>query len=133
MDVWIKEREDAANAVFDEKAVNTSARKKGPETSTQEVTLQVQKRKFEKLKRTKVSKWWEVKSLEIYLAVGRVPRGLRVLIALTFENPDPEMLQEWAVNSAESSNNMMRILVKYAKRDREKILDEITIVEKEIG
>ncbi|KAJ1177650.1 hypothetical protein NDU88_002902 [Pleurodeles waltl] len=97
-----------------------------------EVKLQTLYEKMEKLHRRELSKWWEVESLQRYIEVERVPRGLRIYTVPTYEDPDPEMLEEWAENSKQSSLNMMRILTKYAMKDRSRTLEEMEKVRLEI-
>ncbi|KAJ1105750.1 hypothetical protein NDU88_003155 [Pleurodeles waltl] len=81
--------------------------------------------KLEKLMRKELSKWWEIESLQQYIEVERAPRGLRIYTIPSYEDPDPELLEEWAENSKTSSLNMMKILIKYAFKDREKFMEEI--------
>ncbi|KAJ1101388.1 hypothetical protein NDU88_006456 [Pleurodeles waltl] len=97
-----------------------------------ELKLQLLHEKMEKLLRKEISKWWEIESLQKYIDVERVPRGLRIYTIPTYEDPDPDMLEEWAKNSKNSSLNMMKILIKYAIKDRKKILEEIEKVSTEI-
>ncbi|KAJ1129499.1 hypothetical protein NDU88_007867 [Pleurodeles waltl] len=81
--------------------------------------------KLEKLMRKELSKWWEIESLQQYIEVERVPRGLSIYTIPSYEDPEPELLEEWAENSKISSLNMMKILIKYASKDRENIIEEI--------
>ncbi|KAJ1215465.1 hypothetical protein NDU88_003074 [Pleurodeles waltl] len=50
------------------------------------------------------------------------------MITPTYEDPNPEMLKEWAMHNAQTSAGMMTILIKYAKIDRGKIIENIEIV-----
>lgn len=59
-------------------------------------------KRLEKLMKAEQSKWWEHKSLSRYLEVGRIPRGLRIMLAPSYENPDTNMLAEWADCNLES-------------------------------
>ena len=68
-----------------------------------------------------LSKWWEATSLQNYLNTGLIPSGLCNFTMPSYESPDKRMLDEWALNSTEWSKNTLRILVKYAKSDREKL------------
>lgn len=47
------------------------------------------------------------------------------MVAPTYEDPNPNMLCEWAENNQESSGRMLAILIKYADIDRQNILEEI--------
>ena len=88
-------------------------------------TLSQKYHKLEKLYKNEQSKWWEAVSLQKYLDVGRVPRGLRIFRSPTYENPNPQMLKEWTVNSGKCTTGMLDILVKYAWIDRATLLEEI--------
>ncbi|KAJ1148666.1 hypothetical protein NDU88_001494 [Pleurodeles waltl] len=94
-----------------------------------ELKLQLLPEKIEKFSRKEISKWWEIESLQKYIDVERVQRGLRIYTIPTYEDPDPDMIEEWAENSKTSSLNTMKILIKYAIKDRKKILEEIEKVE----
>ena len=80
---------------------------------------------LEKLYKNEQNKWWEATSLQKYLDIGRVPRGLRIFTSPTYENPNPRMLADWSANSARCTTGMLEILVKYAWEDRTIILEEI--------
>lgn len=71
------------------------------------------------LKASKIeqNKWWEQTTLQKYIDVGRIPRGLHIFITPTFNDPDPELIIEWAENSHACSIVMLALLVKYAPRN----------------
>ncbi|KAJ1144425.1 hypothetical protein NDU88_010724 [Pleurodeles waltl] len=106
-------------------------RMEGHANGGSELKLQLLCEKMVKLSRKELSKWWEIESLQRCIDVEIVPRGLRIYTIPTYEDPDPDML-EWAENSKVRSFNMMKILIKYAAKDRKKILDEIDKVSTEI-
>ncbi|KAJ1128581.1 hypothetical protein NDU88_006958 [Pleurodeles waltl] len=47
------------------------------------------------------------------------------MITPTYEDPNPEMLKEWALHKAQSSAGMMKIRIKYARIDRDKVIEDI--------
>ena len=71
--------------------------------------------------------------MQNYLDSGMIPRGLRNFIMPSYESPNPIMLDEWASNSTESSTNMLKILVKYAKLDRDVLIQEISQLQDELS
>ncbi|XP_078507084.1 uncharacterized protein LOC144767537 [Lissotriton helveticus] len=91
----------------------------------QEITLQTKLGMLEKLYKKELFKWWEAESLSRYIEVKRVPRGLRIFTIPTYEDPDPDMINEWSDNTSSCSMIMMKILVKYALKDRAKLLKDI--------
>ncbi|KAJ1177178.1 hypothetical protein NDU88_002440 [Pleurodeles waltl] len=129
---WEARRKEKSVKLFFAQMDEGSGAQPGRGNMKVEVKLQTLYDKMEKLHRKELSKWWEVESLQRYIEVGRVPRGLRIYTIPTYEDPDPEMLEEWAENSKQSSLNMMRILTKYAIKDRSKILEEMEKVRLEL-
>ncbi|KAJ1163502.1 hypothetical protein NDU88_003960 [Pleurodeles waltl] len=87
---------------------------------------------LEKVKKKELNKWWECKSLNRYLEAEIIPRGLRIFIMPTYEDPHPDLLKEWAAHNALSSAGMMKILVKYAQIERDKAIEKIEDLEKTI-
>ena len=85
--------------------------------------------KLEKLKEKELRKWWEATSLQKYMDVARIPRGLRIFTVPTYENPDPLMLKAWREHTHKSSLGMLEILTKFAWSDRDKLLKEIAEIE----
>ena len=85
-----------------------------------------------KIHKQEQSKWWEAVSLQKYLEVGRVPRGLRIFTTPTYENPNPAMLQKWSENSSKCTTGMLEILVEFAWVDRKTLLSEIDTLTEEI-
>lgn len=83
------------------------------------------------LKASKIeqNKWWDLTTLQKYIDVGRIPRGLRIFITPTFNDPDPELVTEWAENSHGCSIVMLTLLVKYARKECDRqsgIIEDIT-------
>ncbi|XP_078541431.1 uncharacterized protein LOC144826808 [Lissotriton helveticus] len=89
-------------------------------------------KRLEKCSKGEQAKWWEFTSLSGYLEVGRVPRGLRTVLAPSYEDPDPQMLADWAQCNFENSKRLMGILVQYAESDRAKLLEKIDSINAEI-
>ncbi|KAJ1155051.1 hypothetical protein NDU88_007787 [Pleurodeles waltl] len=50
----------------------------------------------------------------------------------TYDDPNPELLKEWAAYNEASSARMMKILIKYAQIDREKVIEKIENIVKEV-
>ena len=46
---------------------------------------------------------------------------------------DPTMLREWAESNNEASSRLLKILVKYAEIDREKIIEEMATLDDELS
>lgn len=78
------------------------------------------------------NKWWEATTLQKYIDVGRVPRGLRIFVTPTFNDPDPELISDWAANNHNCSTIMLGLLVKYARKDVERLSDEIDNITKQL-
>ncbi|XP_078503145.1 olfactory receptor 5AP2-like [Lissotriton helveticus] len=95
-------------------------------------TLSNKIKALEKKSHQEQSKWWEARSLQKYAEVNRIPRGLRILTSPTYENPNPELMREWADNNLEASRRSVLIFIKYAEIDRAKLLDEIAIMDEEL-
>ncbi|XP_078518141.1 uncharacterized protein LOC144782674 [Lissotriton helveticus] len=95
--------------------------------------LNEQLRKYERLKKQESSKWWEATSLQDYVDKEMVPRGLRIYITPSHESLNPKMLDDWSLNSARSSKNMLDILIKYAWEDRDVILQQLKDMDEEFG
>lgn len=53
-------------------------------------------------------------------------------IGTEFENPNPDMLTEWAENNLTASMNLVKILVKYAQIDCDELLKEIDKLNEQI-
>lgn len=87
---------------------------------------------YEKVARREINRWWEVTSLNKYIEVGRVPRGLRIFIIPTFGNPNPKLLEEWAELMATTCKGMLGLLSKYAKIELDEICDHLKSLKEEI-
>lgn len=96
-------------------------------------TLGTQFNNLERLHEREVRKWWEVTSPQNYAEVGRVPRGLRIYTVPAYENPDPQLLAEWAEHTAGSCKGMLLILIKFAWSDHDKARKAIQELEVEIA
>ncbi|XP_078524347.1 uncharacterized protein LOC144797570 [Lissotriton helveticus] len=70
-----------------------------------------------KILKKEQSKWWEATALAKYVECNRIPRGLRIFIIPTFQQPDPELIGEWMTNNYACSMNMLNILIKYADKE----------------
>ncbi|XP_078512674.1 uncharacterized protein LOC144827773 [Lissotriton helveticus] len=70
------------------------------------------------------SRWWEAAALTKYLECNRIPRGLRIFIIPTFQDPDPELISDWMENNHICSINMLKMLVKNAEKECAKINTE---------
>ncbi|KAJ1141179.1 hypothetical protein NDU88_007514 [Pleurodeles waltl] len=80
---------------------------------------------LEKLRKIELNKWLESESLQRYLEVGRVPRGLRILITSTYENPNLEMLKEWAAHHANLLEEITLVNEKIDKFDKKEKVDSL--------
>ncbi|KAJ1173311.1 hypothetical protein NDU88_005147 [Pleurodeles waltl] len=118
-------RKEKSNKLFFTQQTRDGDIIQGGSSTGSGLQVQLMYDKLEKLMRKELSKWWEIESLQQYMEVERVPRDLRIYTIPSYEDPDPELLEEWAENSKTSSLNMMRILIKYASKERIKIVEEI--------
>ncbi|KAJ1170548.1 hypothetical protein NDU88_002423 [Pleurodeles waltl] len=64
---------------------------------------------------------------------NQIPRGLRVILFPSFDDLSPDLLKEWEQLLITSSYGMMDILIRDAKNKREKLLQDIAQLEKEIN
>ncbi|KAJ1144752.1 hypothetical protein NDU88_011049 [Pleurodeles waltl] len=124
-----KLRAELAFAKFTNNGNDQSTRGDSPAASTD---IYGAFKELEKLKKKELSKWWECESLNKYLEVDRVPRGLRIFIMPNYDDSNPDLLKEWAAHNAASSAGMMRILIKYAEIERETVIEQINSVTKRI-
>ena len=124
-------RKEEASKLFEENVATTaqSGKANGPPEAS---SLIFKYNHLEKLYKSEQNKWWEANSLQKYLDVGRVPRGLRIFTSPSYDNPNPRMLADWSANSARCTTGMLEILVKYAWEDRTTILQEIDKLTEEI-
>ena len=131
MEGILNERKAAARMVFDETGVVSAldGRTSTP-TDTQDIGYKLNK--LEKLHKKELSKWCEICSLEKYIEVQRVPRGLRIHVVPTYENTNPLLLKDWAGLMAETCRTMILMLIKYAKIDLVETQKEIEEVRKDL-
>ncbi|XP_063289902.1 interferon-induced protein with tetratricopeptide repeats 5-like [Pelobates fuscus] len=93
-------------------------------------------RKFvqlEHLLEKETRKWWEITSLEQYLASNIIPRGLRVLKVPAFGLEDHQLMKDWHQASDECSKKYMVSLIDYQRRSLTSLEDEIKILENDIS
>ncbi|KAJ1190770.1 hypothetical protein NDU88_000089 [Pleurodeles waltl] len=57
--------------------------------------------------------------------ISRVPRGLRILVTPTYQNPHPKPLEEWLSLMAAIFKNMLGFLSKYEAIELEEITGKI--------
>ncbi|KAJ1201855.1 hypothetical protein NDU88_005659 [Pleurodeles waltl] len=88
--------------------------------------------KLERLRKQELARWWDITTLKRYLELKQVPRGLRVIIFPSFEDLDPDLLEEWEHLISSTSFSMINILIKHADRKRNKLLQDIASLEEEI-
>lgn len=75
------------------------------------------------LKREQI-KWWEATALMKYVECERIPRGLRIFIVPTLQDPDPELIERWMENNHVCSMNMLRMLITSAEKESKRLLEE---------
>ncbi|KAJ1158851.1 hypothetical protein NDU88_011524 [Pleurodeles waltl] len=71
---------------------------------------------LEKARISELKMWWDMTSLTKYIESGRVPMGLRILILPTLGDMDPDLLEEWRMQTADCSTKLMGTLLTQAKR-----------------
>ena len=128
----ISARKAAADNIFGEMTVEDDAPVGANRQDTRGDTTKTKLWRLEKMYEKELRKWWEATSLQKYLDVKRIPRGLRIFTIPSYENPNPDMLRDWAQHSAVSSEGMLKILIHYAWLDREELLKQIEILEQEL-
>lgn len=121
-------RNEAASKIFETRDITNNEESgtvinNGNTTSSKK---QLWDRLWKALK-TEQNKWWEATTLQKYIDVKCIPRGLRIFITPTFHDPDPELVTEWINNNHECSPTMLRLLVRFAWKDCEK---QAEIIEK---
>lgn len=130
----LRSREEADNELFDDSpAGESSLVVQATAIRAGSSNIRDMFKRLEKLMRAEQSKWWEHRLLSRYLEVGRIPRGLRIMLAPSYENPVPNTLAEWEDCNLESSRKLVIILVKYAESDRAALQLKIDELENEIS
>ncbi|KAJ1096649.1 hypothetical protein NDU88_001784 [Pleurodeles waltl] len=89
--------------------------------------------KLERLKKQELSRWWDYTILQKYMENNQIPRGLRVILFPSFDDLSPDLLNEWEQLLITSSYGIMDILIRDAKAKRDKLLQDIAVVEKDIN
>ncbi|KAJ1205978.1 hypothetical protein NDU88_001396 [Pleurodeles waltl] len=89
--------------------------------------------RLERLRKQELSRWWDFTILQKYMENNQIPRGLRVILFPSFDDLSPDLLKEWEDLLVTSSYGMMDILIRDAKAKREKLLQDIALLEKEIN
>ncbi|OCT97616.1 hypothetical protein XELAEV_18009846mg [Xenopus laevis] len=82
-------------------------------------------KKFQKLSLKELKVWWEISTLENYIEVERVPRGLRLKKFPAFDLQDTDVMQEWYLALSECSFNLMGILIRKYKKEQNRLNIEI--------
>ncbi|KAJ1110631.1 hypothetical protein NDU88_007980 [Pleurodeles waltl] len=77
-------------------------------------------------------KWWEMTLLTKYIESSRVPRGLRILILPTLSDMDPDLLEEWRIQTSDCSFKLMGTLITQAKRHMDEQIKNIEDLMKEL-
>ncbi|CAH2219134.1 Hypothetical predicted protein [Pelobates cultripes] len=87
---------------------------------------------LENLLEKETRKWWEITSLEQYLASDLIPRGLRIIKMPAYGVEDKVLMEEWSQASDDCSKKYMQSLIDFQKRSLKNIEDEINTLEGEI-
>ncbi|XP_069502831.1 uncharacterized protein [Ambystoma mexicanum] len=122
-----EKREEEAELIFSGLSENPTTKPDSNNTSLRQLFLTQ-----EKLLKQELTCWWEIKSLDKYLQIGRIPRGLRVCIFPPFEDDDIEEIKDWEQLLTTTSNEMIHRLIKYAKVKHIRLIQEITKVKENI-
>ncbi|XP_075442541.1 uncharacterized protein LOC142487324 [Ascaphus truei] len=80
---------------------------------------------LEKLLLTEGKHWLETKTLQSYLDVGRIPRGLRFSKKPTFGKDNSKFMQEWNRIQDECSNDLIRLIIYERNREIKQLEKEI--------
>lgn len=87
-----RSREVAADMLFSNlpKVGNLSEANTNNAGELQDMNIKGLLKALEKNMRMELTKWWEHKSLTKYIEVNRIPRGLRILLAPSYETRNAE-------------------------------------------
>ncbi|XP_041435046.1 uncharacterized protein LOC121399162 [Xenopus laevis] len=84
---------------------------------------------FQKLSIKELKLWWEITTLQNYLKVSRVPRGLRIKKFPAFEIQDKSLMDDWYGVLTDCSLKLMKILINKYQQEQERLGQEITQIE----
>ncbi|KAJ1129018.1 hypothetical protein NDU88_007389 [Pleurodeles waltl] len=126
-----EKRKMRAELVFSKLSTGERMRQNGEKANGNSDVYGVFK-ELERNKKRELNKWWECESFNRYLEAEIIPRGLRIFIMPTYDDPHPDLLKEWAAHNAVSSAGMMKILIKYAQLQRERVIEKIEDLAKTI-
>ncbi|KAJ1207614.1 hypothetical protein NDU88_003004 [Pleurodeles waltl] len=118
--------EQAVAELFDNSIISNGA----PRTQIQTTSSIIDQ--LEKARISELKKLWEMTSLTKYIESGRIPRGLRILILPTLGDMDPDLLEEWRMQTADCSTKLMGTLVVQAKRRMEEQIIKIEQLTKDL-
>lgn len=123
----IRKQLDVARSLFDEKVGDMIGVPAGSSTTEGGETRSLKQDLFrlEKLCRKEINRSWKVIYLDNYIEVGRVPRGLRIRITLTYQNPSPKLLEEWPTLMAATCKQMLGLPSKYVAIELQQVAEEI--------
>ncbi|OCT99700.1 hypothetical protein XELAEV_18005484mg [Xenopus laevis] len=76
--------------------------------------------------------WWDVATLEKYLQLKMVPRGLRIKKFPTFTTEDKEFTTKWNLILTDCSNNLIQLLIDYKKETLVKAKAEMEHTQSEL-
>ncbi|OCT60421.1 hypothetical protein XELAEV_18046443mg [Xenopus laevis] len=120
-----------ARAIFDDvtnpetvEGVSVNEKEKQTDTNMQTLFKQLQK---VSIKETKL--WWEITTLQNYIKVKRVPRGLRIKKFPAFEVQDKDVMTEWYEALTDCSLKLMGILVTKYQTEQVRLEVEISQLE----
>lgn len=127
------DRDKVASERFENlaKGITTPCTSKGGASSHTE-SLKDKFIRLERLKKTENSRWWDSITLQQYLKLNRVPRGLRSQLFPTFEDLDDDILSKWEDTLTNNSKTLIQILIEIAERKVASLQIKISELEKEI-
>ncbi|XP_041424742.1 uncharacterized protein LOC121395395 [Xenopus laevis] len=99
------------------------------ETEQPDTNMHTMLKKFQKLSIKELKLWWEISTLQNYLKVGRVPRGLRIKKFPAFEIQDKGLMDDWYGVLTDCSLKLMKILIDKYQQEQERLGQEITQIE----
>ncbi|OCT91367.1 hypothetical protein XELAEV_18014420mg [Xenopus laevis] len=76
--------------------------------------------------------WWDVATLEKYLQLKMVPRGLRIKKFPTFTTEDKDFTTKWNLILTDCSNNLIQLLIDYKKETLVKAKAEMELTRSEL-
>ncbi|OCT76223.1 hypothetical protein XELAEV_18031425mg [Xenopus laevis] len=94
-----------------------------------DISMQSLFKQLQKVSIKEIKLWWEITTLQNYIKIKRVPRGLRIKKFPAFEVQDKDLMTEWYEALTDSSLKLMGILVTKYQTQQGRLEVEISQLE----